>query len=172
MLKLYSETAALRIITCCDPLICSASAKYGVPADWIRAILYREITNIDLLDIAADLAVRFYYFRYRLFRRTPSAESGFCGKKDSSTGYSQIFAYVAIDAANFALDQGIADYSSLGISSDHRLDRGSPDDLWMIWRRLNRDRAFNIEMGTLNLLSAALEMTGPAQALGLDGESG
>ncbi len=160
MLKLYNETAARRIIARCSDLISASSSKYDVPDTWVRAILFRELTQIDLMDLVADFAVRFYYFRYRLFRRTPSAHSGFFGKKDSSTGYSQIFAYVAIKAANFALDRGIADYASLGIASGHRLDRSNPDDLWMIWRRLNRDKAFNIEMATLNLLAAAQEMTG------------
>ena len=159
MLKLYTEAASRRIIKRCAPLIRASSVKYGVPEGWIRAILFRELTEIDLLDLAADFAVRFYYFRYRLFRRLPSG-SGFFGKKDSSTGYSQIFAFVAIDAANFALDRGITDYAGMGICSDHRLDRYSPDDIWMIWRKLNRDKGFNIEMATLNLLSAAQEMTG------------
>ena len=160
MLKLYSKAASRQIIARCEPLICSASAKYGVPAGWIRAILFRELTDIDLLDLAADFAVRFYYFRYRLFRRLPASDSRFFGKKDSSTGYSQIFAYVAINAANFALDRGLADYASLGIVSDHRLNRENPDDLWLVWRRLDRDRGFNIEMAALNLLSAAQEMNG------------
>ena len=160
MLKLYSEAASRRIIANCDTLIRASSAKFGIPEAWIRAILFRELTEIDLMDLAADAAVRYYYFRYRLFRRLPAAGSGFFGRKDSSTGYSQIFAYVAIDAANFALDRGIADYDALGISSDHRLDRRNPDDLWMIWQRLNRDKGFNIEMAALNLLSAAQEMTG------------
>lgn len=160
MLKLYSETAARQIIARCSDLIGASSSKFGVPDAWIRAILFRELTEIDLMDLVADFAVRFYYFRYRLFRHTPSAASGFFGKKDSSTGYSQIFAFVAINAANFALDRGIADYAALGICSDHRLDRRNPDDLWMIWRQLNRDKRFNIEMATINLLSAAQEMTG------------
>ena len=160
MLKLYSKAASRRIIARCEPLICSASAKSGVPANWIRAILYREITDIDLFDLAADFAVRFYYFRYRLFRRLPASGSRFFGKKDSSTGYSQIFAHVAIDAANFALDRGIMTCEDMGFSSDHRPDRENPDDLWLVWRRLNRDKGFNIEMAALNLLSAAQEMNG------------
>ena len=85
MLKLYSETAARQIIARCSDLIGASSSKFGVPDAWIRAILFRELTEIDLMDLVADFAVRFYYFRYRLFCRTPSAASGFFGKKDSST---------------------------------------------------------------------------------------
>ena len=160
MLKLYSKAAARRIIARCAPLIRSSSAKFRVPDAWIRAILFQELMGIDLMDLAADAAVRLYYFRYHLFHRIPSGTSSLFDRKDSSTGYSQIFAYVAINAANFALDRGIASYAELGIPCTHRLDRDNPDDRWRIWRRLNRDKAFNIDMATLNLLSAANEMTG------------
>ncbi len=160
MLKRYSAAAARRIIKRCALVIRASSVKFGVPEDWIRAILYREMTEIDLLDVAADAAVCFYHLRRQLFHRLPTSASRFFGKKDSSTGYAQIFGSVAIDAANFALDRGIATYGELGISSVRRLDRENPDDLWMVWRQLHRDRAFNIEMAALNLLSAAQEMTG------------
>ena len=165
MINPYSPNRARRLIAKFDTFLEQLESKYGVPADWLRAVLYREMTQIDLLDLVADFAVYFYYFRRRLYRllfrkELPATASRFLGKKDSSTGYAQIFGFVAINAANFALDRGIADYAGLGIVSDHRLDPQNLDDLWMIWRRLNRDRRFNLELGALNLLSAAEEMNG------------
>lgn len=144
MLKLISRRRAERILRSCGPRIRELSRKYRIPAPVIQAILYQEMTQIDLLDLAADLAVWTNLFP----------------KKDSSTGYAQIFGYVGIRAVNFAVDRGLTDYAALGISADHRLDSQNPKDVRRIWLLLHRDPRANLEIATLNLLSAAEEMTG------------
>ena len=126
-----------------DPWIDELSGKYAVPPELIRAILYKEMTGTDIMDLAADLAVRTGLFR----------------KKDSSTGYGQIFGYVGLNAVNFAVDRGLTDYASLGLPP-RRLDPRNADDVKTVWRLLNRDPRANIEISTLNLLCAAQEMTG------------
>lgn len=166
MLKLYSKAAAERILRRYEPWIDEVAARYALPSPFIKAFLYREITEIDLLDLAADLAVRVNWLVYPLTggsaRRRIGAESrrGLLGRLDSSTGYAQIFAFVAINAVGFALDRGLADHESLGVDPAHRPDSGDPDDLREMWRRLNRDRKFNMEAAALNLIAAAEETTG------------
>lgn len=81
-------------------------------------------------------------------------------KLDSSTGYAQIFAFDAINAVNFAVERGLSTYETLGIPEDHRLVPDRPADRLWIWRSLNRDRPFSLEVASLNLISATEEVTG------------
>ena len=170
MIKLYSETRARQIVQAQDAHLEALGRRYPLPAACIRAILFKELLEIDLLDVAADLAVRFYWARYGLRRwlrdrgivRSPQPvlRWGPFGKRDSSTGYAQIFAYVGIRAINFALDRGLAAPGELRIPADRRLSPETPEDLREIWYRLYRDTRCNTELAALNLLAAAEEMTG------------
>ncbi len=170
MFKLYSKKKAKQIIETYGGWITHVSETYSVPEAYIKAILYKEIIEINLLDPLADFAVKTYWVRYGLRKRLyqkgfvkraePRFRHGILGKKDSSTGYAQIFAYVAINAANFGADRGIATYNSLGICSDHRLSGENSDDLYMMWSLLSKDRKANIALASLNLISAAEEMNG------------
>ncbi|MBO4913719.1 MAG: hypothetical protein J5449_00805, partial [Oscillospiraceae bacterium] len=125
-----------------------------------KAVLRKETADIDLLDPVADSLVRFYWLRRRLFGGGAAKRRGILSKRDSSTGYAQIFAYVAINAANYALDRGLDDAAGLALPEDRRLDRTNEDDLRTMWYRLKRDSEFNIQMGALNLIFAADEMNG------------
>jgi hypothetical protein len=142
MIRLYSEEKTEAILRELGPLIRQVSADYGVPEAAITAILYREIKEIDLLDLAADTAVRLGCFP----------------KRDSSTGYMQIFGRVAIRALRFAAEHGIEEPARLGMPDG--MDEENPADVRRMWRKLNRDREFNLRMGTLNLLAAAAETVG------------
>ena len=153
MLKLYSPKAAERIIDGYRGAIEDTAARFCLPAPFIRALLYTELVRIDVLDPIADLIVRIN------LRRGVSAGTGLLRKRDSSTGYGQIFGFVAINAANFAAEHGFADPASLGLPN-RRLDPGSAEDLWLMWSRLNRDPEFNIALSALNLICAADEVTG------------
>ena len=144
MLKLIREEKAEKILREHDGWLQEISEKYPLPKAVLQAVLFKEMTDIDLADPAADLLVRLGKF----------------SKKDSSTGYAQIFGYVALGAVNFAVDRNLATYESLGISCDHRLDRNNPADVRMIWKKLDTDPRFNMEAAALNLLSCAEEMTG------------
>ena len=142
MLRLYTLKRTAEIVAAMDPLIVRVSGEYGVPAACMRAVLFRGIREIDLMDAAADTAVRL----------------GLFGRTDSSTGYAQIFSRTAIRALRFAEERGIETAESLGFSSLPSTD--AAEDVRRMWLRLNRDRTFNLRMGTLNLLAAADEAAG------------
>lgn len=152
-MKLYSPKAAERILRKHGAEIEAVSARYAVPVPFIRALLYTELIRIDLFDPLADLLVSF-----NLRLRLP-AGPGLLRKRDSSTGYGQIFGFVAINAVNFACEQGIESRSALSLP-DRPLDPADPEDLLLVWPRLRRDPAFNIALSTLNLIAAAHEVTG------------
>ena len=151
MLKLYRPAAAERIIRAHTDVIDAVAGRYDLPAPFIRALLYTELVRIDLLDPAADLLVRLNGFR--------KGGRGPLRRRDSSTGYGQIFGFVAINAANFAVERGLTSYAALGLP-ERRLDPANDADLKLVWTRLNREPAFNIEMSALNLICAAEEVTG------------
>ena len=153
MLKLFSPKAAERIIARYAPQIDEISSRFALPAACLKAILYQEITGIDLFDVLMDLLVQ------RNQRRGVSG-AGRLQRADSSTGYAQIFGFVAINAVNFAADRGLAHYAALGLPADRRLDPAALPDIRLVWGRLHRDPVFNMTAAALNLLSAAEEKTG------------
>lgn len=144
MIRLYSKKTTSRIIEENRAWIDEVAARYQMPAALICAVMQREMQEIDLLDVGADLAVRM----------------GGLIKKDSSTGPMQIFGSVGLRAVNFGVDHGLTTYEALGISSTHRLDPNSREDRRLVWNRLYSDPKANIEIAALNLVSAAEEMTG------------
>ena len=159
MLPRYSARKAEKIIARYDGWLRRIESSYALPRACMQAVLYREITGMDWLDAAADGAVAFYYLRYRLRgRKTPRFTRGPLGKTDSSTGYAQIFARVAIRAVRFAAEQGIAFPEEWQLPSV--LSPENPDHVWLMWRRLHRDRRFNLCLAALNLLSAGWEVNG------------
>ena len=155
MLKIYGEKRIKRIIEGCGEWIKSIEERFGLPSAALKAILRQELSQIDLIDLAADRAVIVYWRFYRLFRRVPRF-----GKRDSSTGCAQVFASTAIDSLNFAFDRQLTDARSLGLIIDHKLQKTNPSDLCMIWQMLHRDRFFNVLCAALTLLAAADEMNG------------
>ena len=115
MFRLYSEESAKKAIEREAGCIHTAAEKCGVPEPWVKGILLQEMTELNILDPLADLAVRFYYFRYLLRGRLPGTGSLVLGKNDSSTGWGQIYAFCAIDSLNFAADRGIAGYEDFDL---------------------------------------------------------
>ena len=171
MIKLYSRKKIDRLLARCSAWIEQAAEQSRVPAGYIRAVLFQEMSGIDLMDPVADLAVRFYWLRWRLRGgRTPRLLRGPLGKKDSSTGYGQIFAHVAIQALNEAEDRGLPAYDWLGLSDGRRLRADRDEDLQWVWYLLHRDQRANILLSALNLLSAAEEMTGRSDFASLSSE--
>ena len=144
MIRLISEKRAEKIIGKYDAWIFEVALHYNMPVAAIKAVLFKEMTMIDVMDVLADIAVW----------------TGLFSKKDSSTGYAQIFGKVGLDAVNFAADRGLSDHKSLGIHCGHRLDRGNIKDVRLVWKLLRFNRHANIEIASLNILSAAEEMTG------------
>ncbi len=148
MCRLYSLNKTEQIIRGLAPLIRGISSDYSVPEALIKAVLYREIKEIDLMDILVDAVVGNRMLSSLLHRT------------DSSTGYGQIFSWVAIDALHFAEERGFENAANLGLPTEHPLSKNSPEDRRLVWLRLHNDREFNLRMSALNLLSCASEMTG------------
>ncbi len=172
MLRLYSVPRTEKILRSLEPELRAMSGQYGIPPAYILAVLRKEIAEIDLGDPLADLAVRFYWARYALRKvmcragilrsPVPRLRRGVLGKRDSSTGYAQIFAFVGINAVNYALDRGLDTPAGLGVPDDRRLRPDEAEDLRSIWLRLQRDRLFNARLAILNLMAAGEEMNGHA----------
>ena len=97
MLRLYSDRAAERIIRRLDAPIRQIAGRYALPVPVLQAVLYQEITQIDLMDVLADGLVAFNLLRLAK-RPTLPRNRGLFDKCDSSTGYAQIFARVGIEA--------------------------------------------------------------------------
>ena len=144
MIKIYSPRRTEAILARYGAWIDEVSGRYALPAGLLRALLYKEMTEIDLLDLAADLIVAAGCFR----------------KKDSSTGYGQVFGATGVRAINFALERGMTDCRALGLSCDRPLGKENADDVRMVWKLLHRNQKANIEIAALTLLCAAEEMTG------------
>ena len=168
MLRLYSAKKTESIIREYDSWIETVSARCGIPAACVKAVLRKEIADIDIFDPLADTLVWFNWLRFDLRRalcrlglfksEEPRIRRGVFGKRDSSTGYGQIFAFVAINAANYALERGLEGEEALGLAPGERFLPESFRDRERVWRRLLHDRKYNIRMTALNLVSAGEEM--------------
>lgn len=158
MFQLYRNDSARKTVSDHSALIDSICASYRLPSAYLKAILLTELPEINVFDFLADSLVHFNWFRYTQFHafRMERHTRNPMRKFDSSTGYGQIFSQVAIEAILFAQSRGIPLF--LGIS--HTLSPHSPDDLKLVWKRLNQDRVFNLSCAALNIIHAAFQMTG------------
>ncbi len=129
MIKRYSKATVRKLLRRHEADIQEAATAYGIPKACIQAVLWQEMTGMDWLDPLADLAVACYWRFQPLWDRMHLP-----AKRDSSTGYGQIFAATAIKDINYAHDAGI--------------------------RALPVSARFNIQCVALCLLHAAAEMTG------------
>ena len=164
-MKLYSPNRAERILRSLDSDIEEICSMVHLPSAVLKAVLYKEITDIDFFDPLADAIVAFNWQRVHLLNHLPDLEgkqnkSGFFRKFDSSTGYGQIFARTAILAIRFATTHGIITTETLGLGMGQTFSPDSPADVFEIWKKLHRERSFNLACSALNLLFAAWEMNG------------
>lgn len=161
MIRIYSDKKACRILAALDPVLLRLQDRYGVPRACLQAVLEQEITGMDIMDWAADMAVELHWLWFRLQRKAPFLPAGrILKKRDSSTGYAQVFARTAIQSIHFAYDRNLAAASVLGLPDGCPARPATEEDLCRVWRRLHRDPSFNAEMAALTLLAAAEEMTG------------
>ena len=165
MIKLYSQNRAERILRSLDSDIEGICRTVHLPSAVLKAVLYKEITDIDVFDPLADAIVAFNWQRVHLLNHLPDLEgkqnkSGFFLKFDSSTGYGQIFARTAILAIRFATTHGIITTETLGLGMGQTFSPDSPADVFEIWKKLHRERSFNLACSSLNLLFAAWDMNG------------
>lgn len=141
--SLSSPEQAAAFIIKYDAEITRVCKKYNIRKALLQSVFQREYAFIGGDDIAADEIVLAYH------RRRPESElkpETTFSKSDSSTGCCQIFARVAIDAMNYAMDKGI--YSGT------RYNKKSLDDVFTVWNKLQSNE-FSIEMCGLVLLYGA-----------------
>ena len=139
------------------------SVKYGIDPAAIKAVALKEMAEINLADLFADLLVRLNYLFYALGGRKKNGKQkkSVLIKRDSSTGYCQIFARVALIALNYGCSKGMTTYRESGVEREEcSLEPSSFDDVFYIWKRLHRDIRFNFNMALLNLISAGEETVG------------
>ena len=170
MLKIYTQPRIEKIIAGQAEWLARLERMYGIPRACIQAVMFKEMSDMDILDILADFAVKCYWIQFdvlsffrRVLKKPPLRHfpGGLLKKRDSSTGYAQIFGYVAIRAIHFSFIHGLdSDLASFNLPAKKSLDEKNPADLRLIWRKLNQDSAFNLRMAALNLISAAEETTG------------
>ena len=155
---IYSLERAGKIVAENTALIEQICASYRLPPAYLKAVLLTEIPEIDLMDVLADTVVRINWARYSVFHtyRNERHTRNPLRKFDSSTGYGQIFAQVAIEAILFAKSAGIV--TERDFPGDY--SPSDPEDLQRVWMRLNRDTAFNLSCTALNIIHAAYQMTG------------
>ena len=158
VLNLYGQNRTKKLIDQNSALIENICASYHLPPAYLKAVLRMELPEINVFDALADVLVALNWGRYSLFgsfdleRHTRNPLRKF----DSSTGYGQIFAQVAIEAILFAQSRKIPLF--LGVSDE--LFPFRPNDLKRIWARLHHDKVFNLSCAALNIIHAAFEMTG------------
>ena len=58
MFRLFSRQSAERAIEEKSAFIRETAAVYGVPASWIKGILLKEMTELNILDPLADLVMQ------------------------------------------------------------------------------------------------------------------
>ena len=108
MFRIYGPRRTEKIILRMEPLIRQVSEDYHIPEAALKAVMYRETKEIDFPDFVADTVVWVRPLGKLLHR------------KDSSTGYMQIYGFVGVDAVNFAVDQGITTMNALKLPAGRR----------------------------------------------------
>lgn len=157
MIHLYDEKSALRALEKQEGVIDDICLACALPPACLKAVLMTELTEMDILDPLADAVVAINWLGAPLLMPDEGGGSPL-RKLDSSTGYGQIFARVAIEAIRFAEAQGIPARRLLGLNALPSAEK--PEDLEAVWHRLNRDTRFNLSCSALNLLHCAHQMTG------------
>lgn len=153
-----SITFAVTTILAYDNVITATAQAWGIRKAFIQAVATWEIFQLFIQDLATDEAVRLTYFwltAQDLWEQNPIGSAPLPPVTpllfDSSTGFGQIYAKVAITAHNWAIQNGFASPPSLD-SADWRT-------MWQVWQKLNEDNAYNLSM------AAAVLMAGAAGAL-------
>lgn len=150
--------AALNIILENDVQITQLSQTYSMRKAMLQAILFREMFCEGYEDTLKDAVVTSTYLYWdqvdawealppALKIITPAPQPPIMLADDSSTGYGQIFARTAIDANNFAIENGI--------SSGRLYDTDVRSDMKEIWFLLHDDSVFNINMCAKVLIRAS-----------------
>lgn len=125
-----------------DARVTSICQKYNIRKALLQSVYLWEYAVEGLDDIASDSAVKASH-AFRLNPLLPEPKELIY---DCSTGPCQIFAWVAIDAINYAI--------SKGLYSGTKYNKENNDHLYTVWNKLQNIN-FCIEICALVLLHAA-----------------
>ncbi|MDC0768631.1 glycoside hydrolase domain-containing protein [Streptomyces sp. HD] len=131
-----SNTKAFELVVSADWLFTSLARQLRLRKALIQTPVLWELRKLNPLDFAADTAVK----------------AGV--KDDCSTGWGQIFAWVAIEARNYCVREGII--------NGPILDRGR--DLGSVWTQLNEDAIYNIKTASYLTIYNAHQISRPRPA--------
>ena len=142
--QVNSTTNSLNITMGLDPFTTGVARTLRMRKALVTVPIFWELRKLTVLDGLFDDGVVIYHTRGDW---DPTDEFI---KRDGSTGVGQIFAVTAIEARNYAIQQGII----TGEMKDPRQDA----DVWEIWQRLHDDRYFNINTAALVLIHMATDI--------------
>ncbi|GAA1021661.1 hypothetical protein Aple_072450 [Acrocarpospora pleiomorpha] len=142
--EIYSTTEALNLAMSYDALTTGLARALRMRKALITVPIFWEIRKRTVLDGLADDGV----IQYHTGHDWDPTDQWI--KRDGSTGLGQIFAYVAINARNYCIQQGIITGELKDISRDAHI--------WEIWQKLRNDAYFNISTAAHVLIHAATDI--------------
>ncbi len=154
----YTTSECIDLILQYDRNITNYCNQFKVPKEFVQTLLLRELWCHNPADVIADEAVQAYFGWQaeceawsnlstveQLIIPYPTAPMGM--RKDSSTGIGQMFAWVAINANNLAIEKGLI--------SSRKYNANNWHDCRDIWNSLHNDPVFAIKMTTLEMYHCA-----------------
>jgi len=150
----YTTTESVDIILNYDNTITKFCNMYCVPKEFVQTLLLRELWCVDVTDTVSDEAVELYFSwktEYEYWAQMPTWQQVIISpptpplymQEDSSTGIGQMFAWVAINAHNLAINKGLINASPYNSNDWH--------DCEYVWKKLHNDDSFAIKMTTLEI---------------------
>lgn len=136
-----SNTKAFELVVGADWLFTALARRLRLRKALIQAPVLWELRKYNPLDFAADTRVK------------ASLEAGL--EDDCSTGWGQIFGWVAIEARNYCVRQGVI--------SGPILDKSR--DLKSVWTQLHEDPEYNIKTATYLTIYNAYQIGKPRPGL-------
>jgi peptidoglycan hydrolase-like protein with peptidoglycan-binding domain len=122
-----------------DWLFTSLSRQLGMRKALIQAPVFWEMRQLNPADFAKDEAVK----------------AGL--DNDSSTGWGQIFAWVAIEARNYCVEQGIINGQMLDLATQRH----------EVWTKLHEDQVYNISTVAYLTIYNAFQINLPRPGLNM-----
>lgn len=146
---------AIEIVLENDEFITELSQKYKMRKALIQTAMGWEASLEGVDDVAQDsivAATHNYFNQLEAWEKLSPAEKAVTPApippalmaEDCSTGYCQIFSWVAIDANNWAIDKGLI--------TGKIYDKKNRKDIWEVWQKLHNDVEYNIATCALVLL--------------------
>ena len=154
----YSTKECIDIVLNYDYTITNYCNQYDVPKQLVQTLLLRELWCLNPSDSVADNAVEAYFAwktEYEYWSNMPTWQQAIISpptaptymQEDSSTGIGQMFAWVAINAHNLAINKGLI--------GGNYYDSNDWHDCEYMWNKLHSDDSFAIKMTTLEIYHCA-----------------